>query len=208
MKILSVLDQGTRRLCVRLGRYGKWSRFLDSIGRLVCPAFVDPLLLPAAVGTFSPLIYMRPPAVTSNQGGAHDLSFGPPPSPVANGGDPGDPPHSTAECSKLIYHGMHGAPCAFHGGSPDNKWCPPGTISGLWWRFNIPGLGNIYYVDCCGLPIAWKVWCRWSKEQNWCAGRGGNTYTCTLTLTYAELKIDASGFADPLKHVLAGPPSP
>ena len=40
MKILSVLDQGTRRLCVWLGRYGKWSRFLDSIGRLVCPALV------------------------------------------------------------------------------------------------------------------------------------------------------------------------
>jgi hypothetical protein len=202
------LDLTVRRFCVWLGRYGRWSDFLDRIGRLICPSFLDPLQLPAAVGALSPLIYSRPPAVSSGQGGVRNTDPAPPPSPHPNGGDPGDPAHSAAECSKMIYHGMHGAPCAYHGGSADNKFCPPGSTSGLWWRFNIPGIGNVYYVDCCGLAITWKVWCRWAKEQNWCAGRGSSVYTCTLTLLFGELKVDGDNFADPKQHVLAGPPAP
>lgn len=199
----------TERFCMWLGRYGRWSELLDRIGRLICPAFIDPLLVPGIAGDLSPL--SRPffmGGVASNQGGVRNPDAAPPPSPHPNGGDPGDPPHSTAECTDMIFHGMHGSPCKFNGGSSDNKFCPAGTVSGLWWRFNIPGLGNIYYVDCCGVPVSWGVWCRWAKEQNWCAGRGSSIYTCTLTLTLGELKVDGSGFADPTKHVLSGPPRP
>jgi hypothetical protein len=203
------LDRMTAQFCVRLGRYGCWSEFLDRIGRLVCPAFLDPLLLPGMVGDLIPL--SRPilmGGVSSNQGGVRNPDPAPPPSPHPNGGDPGDPAHSSAECNKMIYHGMHGAPCAYHGGSSDNKFCPAGSVTGMWWRFNIPGLGNVYYVDCCGLAITYKVWCRWAKEQNWCVGQGNSIYTCTITLLFGELKVDGHGFADASKHVLSGPPSP
>ena len=204
------IDDLVERFCLWLGRYGRWSKLLDSIASAIFPSFVNPLLLPGAVGALAPLSqpvsFMA--GIASNQPGVHDGNQGPLAPLAPHAGEPGDPKHSTKECSPAIFHGMHGAPCKFHGGTSDNKYCPAGTTSGLWWRWNIPKVGNVYYVDCCGLPIKWKVWCNWAKEANWCAGQGNNVYTCTLTLLHGELKIDANGFADPVYHVLAGPPAP
>jgi LysM repeat protein len=183
MSINANIDGLVERFCLWLGRYGSWSRLLDRIASVVCPSFLSPLLLPAAGARLDPW---------------HQ--------PLLMAGDPGDPTHSLGECSPPIFHGMHGAPCAFHGGSSDNKFCPPGTTTGLWWRFNIPGIGNVYYVDCCGVQIEWTVWCRWAKEQNWCAGRGNNIYTCTITLLHSELHVGPDNFADPNSHVLAQAP--
>jgi hypothetical protein len=209
MNINANIDTVVGRFCVWLGRYGSWSNILDRIASVVCPSFLSPLLLPAGDGDLGLMNQpMLMAGARSTSPGARDTNTATPPSPVPNGGDPGDPAHSTIECSPPIYHGMHGAPCAFHGGSTDNKWCPPGTTTGLWWRFNISGIGNVYYVDCCGLTINWKVWCRWAKEQNWCAGQGNNIYTCTITLLHTELHVGPNNFADPNMHVLVGPPAP
>jgi hypothetical protein len=203
MNIESKIDRLVTRFCLWLGRYGGWSKFLDDIASLIWPSFVNPVLLPGAVGQLIPLagpLFMA--GVSSGPEGTRL------PSPTPSGGDPGDPPHSTNECAPLIYHGMHGSPCAYNGGTSDNKMCPAGTISGLWWRYNVPTIGFVYYVDCCGMPVQWKVWCRWAKEQNWCVGRGNNVYTCTLTILPTELHKDADGFADPQFYVLVGPPAP
>lgn len=211
MNLAEALDRLVQRFCERLGRYGSWSKWLDPLARFFCPSFLNPLLLPAAVNDLSPL---HQPVLmagrTSGQGTRYDGTTAPPPAGAPGPGDPGDPPHSTKECAPAIFHGMHGAPCSYHGGSNDNKWCPPGTVPGSWWRFNIPKIGNVYYVDCCGIPIKWKVWCRWAKEPNWCLDSGSSIYTCTLTLLHSELHRDPKNpiKADPIHHVLAGPPAP
>jgi nucleoid-associated protein YgaU len=208
---IEAIDRLVERFCLWLGRYGNWSRWLDGIYRLVCPSFLDPLSLCGVTGNLTPLShpFLFMAGAASGQGGSYDTNPAPPTPASPGPGDPGDPPHSVTECAPAIYHGMHGAPCKFHGGSSDNKFCPVGSESGLWWRWNVPGIGNVYYVDCCGIPIStWKVWCRWAKEANWCAGRGKGIYTCTLTLLHSELHKDSSGFADPKYHVLSGPPAP
>jgi hypothetical protein len=207
MNLNAIIDRLVQEVCVRLGRYGKWSAFLDQIASLICPSFIDPRLLPAVAQDMGPL--PRPLFMVgrrSNEGGVNNNNPGPPPAPSPGPGDPGDPPHSTKECAPDRYHGMHGAPCAYHGGS--DKMCPYGTMSGLWWRFNIPKIGNVYYVDCCGLPIKWNVWCRWAKEYNWCAGKGNNVYTCTLTILQSELHVGSDNFTDPSYYVPVGPPPP
>jgi hypothetical protein len=208
MNIRAEMDRRIERFCLWLGRYGSWSGFLDGISTLTCPAFVNPLLLPAAVGEFSP---MSRPMFTSSVHGEPAVwngNPGPAPSNSPNGGDPGDPPHSS-KCAPVKYHGMHGAPCALNLlGTKDGTVCPFGTDSGLWWRFNIPGLGNVYYIDCCGRQINWTVWCRWAKEPNWCGGKGNNIYTCTLTILQGDLFVGGDGFSDPTHYVQSGPPGP
>ena len=136
----SKVDRLIRQFCMWLGRYGRWATFLDRIAVLVCPAFVDPRLLPAVAGDMTPLPHLvLMTGVHSNQGGIYN----PMPAPQAplnpGPGDPGDPPHFPRECEPDRYHGMHGAPCAFHGGT--DKKCPTGTQSGLWWRFTVQWVG-------------------------------------------------------------------
>jgi hypothetical protein len=102
--------------------------------------------------------------------------------------------HAKAACAEAKYHGMHGRPCKFTGGS-DTK-CPPGTVSGWFWRYDTPA-GVIYYVDCCGGPIqgAHNVWCNWSDEQNWCLGPGRSAsrsitdYNCTLAIPSDQMTV-------------------
>lgn len=206
MSILAETDRRIERFCLWLGRYGSWSKFLDGMTSVICPSFVNPLLLPAAVGAQSPLSRPMFTSKVRGDGGGFNSSQGPAPSPRPDGGDPGDPPHSE-KCADMIYHGMHGAPCVLNlKETADNKICPYGTQVGLWWRFNIPGLGNVYYIDCCGRNITWKVWCRWAKEPNWCAGHGNNIYTCTLTILQSEMHKGSDGFADPIYFERSGPP--
>jgi len=207
MNIRVETDRRIERFCKWLGRYGRWSKFLDEIAGAICPAFVNPLLLPAAAGEHSPL---SRPMFTSKVHGqpiVWDTNPGPAPSPRADGGEAGDPPHS-AKCAPMQYHGMHGAPCGLNlGGTDDDTMCPYGAEAGLWWRFNIPGLGNVYYIDCCGVNVNWTVWCRWAKEPNWCGGKGNNQYSCTLTILQKDMHVGADGFADPNYYVPIGPPS-
>jgi hypothetical protein len=210
MKFHAALDDAVQRFCSLLGRYGQWPAMLDKVGSLVCPAFTDPLLLPAAVGNLSPL--SRPMFMSvRGEPGTFNASPGPNASSTPNGGDPGDPPHSTSACAPLKFHGMHGAPCNLNLGglNDENTICPFGSTVGLWWRFNVKGLGNVYYIDCCGRNITWKVWCRWASEPNWCAGAGSNIYTCTLTVLQKDMHpAGPTGFADPSFFERSGPPGP
>ena len=105
--------------------------------------------------------------------------------------------HSRAPCSNPMYQGMHGRPCA-HGSGTDNM-CPIGTVSGWWWSYEVPRLGRIYYVDCCGGRNSSDVWCNWSNEDNWCFGlgraqsRGISDYNCTLAILEADMNVVAVG---------------
>ena len=104
---------------------------------------------------------------------------------------------STGVCALPQYHGMHGRPCAWAGGS--DKHCPAGTVGGWYWSYET-ALGVICYVDCCGGRALGNIWCNWTSEQNWClagkAGSSGNTaYTCTLAIPQGDLKL-VSGFVD------------
>jgi len=88
-------------------------------------------------------------------------------------------------CEDQRYHGMHGRPCRFAGGT-DLK-CPPGTTSGWFWSYET-AVGRIFYVDCCGGTPKGAVWCNWTQEINWCValGRAANAgidkYNCTLAI--------------------------
>ena len=93
---------------------------------------------------------------------------------------------------------MHGSPCAYHGGS--DLRCPPNSVPGLWWRYTIPKVGTVYYVDCCGHTITHTKVCAWTKEPNWCGGLGKNIYTCTLAVLHHQLQLGSDGFPDPKVH--------
>jgi hypothetical protein len=102
--------------------------------------------------------------------------------------------HAPAPCSDMKYHGMHGQPCKFAGGT-DNK-CPKGTVSGWFWAYEVPGLGRIYYVDCCGTSgDKSDVWCNWSSEPNWCMvygraqNQGVSKYNCTLAISESDMNV-------------------
>jgi len=94
-------------------------------------------------------------------------------------------------CEDVRYHGMHGRPCRFAGGS--DLRCPRGTTSGWFWSYDTPA-GRIFYVDCCGGTPQGTVWCNWSQEPNWCSawGRAANasisTYNCTLAIPDSLMK--------------------
>jgi hypothetical protein len=97
-------------------------------------------------------------------------------------------------CSDAKYHGMHGQPCKFAGGS-DTK-CPVGTTSGWFWAYDVPSLGRMYYVDCCGIGgSASDVWCEWTSEPDWCNGwgrahnKGISGYNCTLAIPEADMNV-------------------
>jgi len=210
------LDRMVERLCRLLGRYGRWSDWLDPLVSWVMPGTLAPMLLPGGAAVLPPI--PRPilmPGPRSNDPGTYNenQALTAPSSPHA--GASGDPRHSSRECSNPRYQGMHGRPCRYSGGSNDAGGrsepitrCPMGTVPGLWWRWYVPGLGkNVYYVDCCGMPSLSRIWCNWAKEPNWCAGQGNNVYTCTLALFHDELHVGASGFADWQFHALVGPPA-
>jgi hypothetical protein len=112
-----------------------------------------------------------------------------------------DRTHTRAACNEAQYHGMHGRPCKYEGGS-DTK-CPSGTVSGWFWSYDVPGLGRVYYVDCCGggTPSN-RVWCNWTSENNWCMvwGNAANQsppitkYFCTLAIREANMQtVDLGG---------------
>jgi len=182
-------DAAIQRFCRNLGRHAGWRRWLDGLtGLLVPPAIFPALTTP---GSGSPL-----PTMFFQSGGAAPSARPAPSVPIAS-------PHSS-ECNKLRYRGMHGTPCEYNGGS--ERKCPPDTISGYWWTYDVPGLGVVYFVDCCGganheMASSVSVWCSWSNEPNWCGGRGKNIYTCTIALTHAELTLDSASLANPFFHV-------
>ncbi len=94
-------------------------------------------------------------------------------------------------CADPKYHGMHGRPCRFAGGS-DLK-CPAGTTSGWFWSYETP-VGRFFYVDCCGGTPQGSVWCNWTQEANWCmvwgkaANAGISDYNCTLAIPDSLMK--------------------
>ena len=103
------------------------------------------------------------------------------------------------ECNEDILRGMHGEPCNHAGGYLN--YCPKGTVSGWFWKYEVSGK-IIYYVDCCSdKPRKHKVVCNWSKEVNWCEYPGKalkqhrTKYYCTLALEKRDLVIskDAAG---------------
>lgn len=109
-----------------------------------------------------------------------------------------DKAHTTHGCSDPQYHGMHGRPCKFEGGS-DNK-CPAGTFSGWYWTYDCPGVGKVYYIDCCGGGTPKNsVWCNWTQETNWCIGYGKaaqqtpavDKYFCTLSVLDRDMRTTA-----------------
>jgi hypothetical protein len=109
-----------------------------------------------------------------------------------------DTAHTVHGCSEARYHGMHGRPCKYEGGS-DSK-CPAGTFSGWYWSYDCPGVGKVYYVDCCGggTPTN-SVWCNWTQEANWCLGYGraarqtppNMKYFCTLSILDRDMRTTA-----------------
>src|SRR5262249_19058960 len=115
---------------------------------------------------------------------------------------------SKKKCNYYRLEGMHGRPCrSLPGAGGSDTKCPTGTVSGWFWKYDVPAYGTVYYVDCCGKSISGGVWCNWSKEQNWCVigkashrndiewevdpstnQRSAPLYTCTLALLACEFK--------------------
>lgn len=188
-KLQGWFDGKIERLCLNLGRHSGWRRWLDGLGGLLVPPAVFPAFATPDRGSAMPTAFFQ-------SGGAAPSARPAPSVPIGS-------PHST-ECNKLRYHGMHGTPCEYNGGS--ERKCPANTVSGYWWTYDVPGLGVVYFVDCCGgenheMASSVSVWCSWSNEQNWCGGRGKNIYTCTIALTHAELTKDSASLANPFFHV-------
>jgi hypothetical protein len=106
-------------------------------------------------------------------------------------------------CDDPKYHGMHGRPCRFAGGS-DLK-CPPGSKSGWFWSYETP-VGRIFYVDCCGGTPKGSVWCNWTSEADWCVSLGQtfgrwmveggydrDAYNCTLAIPDSQMETQDVG---------------
>lgn len=200
------VDRLVTQVCKRLGRYDRWSEWLDRVAGWVIPGGGVMGLLPGGPAILPPIpLPILMPGRASNSGVVHDLNQGPAAPTTPHAGEPGDPPHSVAQCSNPRYRGMHGRPCRYSGGS--DLLCPYGTEAGYWWRWYVPGVGNVYYVDCCGMPSLSRVWCNWAKEPNWCLQKGRGIYTCTLSLLHNEIHIGADGAADSRFHVPSGPPA-
>jgi hypothetical protein len=217
------IDELVKRFCDWLGRPHFATGFLDWLaGWLVRPRPVaggagprPPNLAPADPADLWPPILMmagttRPECT---QGDVNDGGRGPtaPTWPWLEHGhvEAGDSVSAAVlaenkrKCRFWRLTGMHGRPCRYvHGGS-DVK-CPPGTVGGWFWKYDVPAYGTIYYVDCCGKVATEEIWCNWSKEENWCqmgeaaqmaaAGTiaiedGVALYTCTLALQRKDFTI-------------------
>jgi hypothetical protein len=114
----------------------------------------------------------------------------------------------TELCAPERYHGMHGTPCLYAGGS--DILCPKGTVSGWFWSYKTKA-GVFYYVDCCGGTKKSDVWCGWTNEYNWCQpwGRAVNTgasqkYNCTLAVP-SEVMMTKGVSADKFEVVGVDP---
>lgn len=105
--------------------------------------------------------------------------------------------HASAICANPLYRGMHGMPCSQAGGT-DNM-CPRGTVSGWYWSYEVPTIGRVYYVDCCGGNPNHHTFCNWTSEPNWCLGHGRaaaqgiQSYHCTLAIREADLNVVSNG---------------
>jgi hypothetical protein len=104
-----------------------------------------------------------------------------------------DRAHTFHACQDDKFHGMHGKPCKYAGGT-DIK-CPKGTTSGWFWSYDCPNIGRVFYVDCCGsLTVSDRTWCGWTKEDDWCqyfgkaANAGITGYVCTVAIPDAAMK--------------------
>ena len=213
-----------KRFCDRLGRQNLASKFLDRIARWVVPLPQDMGLV--AAGSMyapsrrdggddlrklihSPFLAQGPGLNWTDHGDApttpHDAAVGAATITVNTVSwwdrlwgdvDTVRKASGTELCAPDRYHGMHGTPCLYAGGS-DLK-CPKGTVSGWFWSYKT-AVGVYYYVDCCGgKPIAGDVWCGWTSESNWCGafGRTHNTgasekYNCTLAIPSALMQTTA-----------------
>lgn len=84
-----------------------------------------------------------------------------------------------AKCTDKQYCWIHGNPCACCGGS-DSK-CPSGTEAGATWYYCCSNR-RISFRDCCGNVKCPSncPWCDNSSQPNWCGGKGGDVYVCTL----------------------------
>ena len=194
------------RFCDFLGRQNIASKALDWVSGWIVPPVSQPKLNdwafePGGKDLSLGNIYM--PGVKGNAAGPGTTA--PTAATTPHSGEPGDPPHSTAACNRRRYRGMHGRPCAYVSGYDDV--CPVGSEVGYFWRYETPD-GIYYYVDCCGVRTSVNVWCNWCKEINWCLGKGGDIYTCTLAIKRADLKTDSNGWPDKNAYIPAGPPAP
>jgi hypothetical protein len=215
-----------RRLCDRLGRQTFTSGFLDWVASWFLPQASQPLAMRPPVGEASlgltalmaqgPLT--TPPQSPTYHGTAPTTPGDPNQDNVRADDRPGifsaiwhwfsGTSHQAKKdqadrlagkdgCQDPRYHGMHGRPCRFAGGT-DLK-CPPGTTSGWFWSYDTPA-GRIFYVDCCGGTPQGAVWCNWTQETNWCVGWGRasqagiTAYNCTRDLgggRYEVVGVDA-----------------
>jgi hypothetical protein len=214
MKSMRNRSELVKRFCDLLGRQNSASGFLDRIARWVVP--LPPAMDLAAAGPMpaplrrnrdeelrklihGPMLAQGPMLQATNRGDApdtpHDASEGHATVTINTatwwdrlwgGVDTVRTESGTELCAPDRYHGMHGTPCLYAGGS-DTK-CPKGTVSGWFWSYKTKA-GVFYYVDCCGGTQKSDVWCGWTSEDNWCGpwGRttntGGSTkYNCTLAM--------------------------
>jgi hypothetical protein len=196
-----VLDRRIQQFCIDLSRFRGWRKLLDRISGL----FLPPLATPGAGGRapqLPPFFFNESDDALRNRESLKSSQHraNTPTTPYGSR-------HNTRECRKPRYRGMHGSPCVFHGGS--DTQCPGGTVPGAYWSYTVDGIGEVYYVDCCGgddnsNSLFVHIFCGWTNEDNWCYGKGNNIYTCTLALTDAELKTDVFGQPDPNFHITAG----
>ena len=203
MALLERLQSIIVDLCTFLGRHNVWSRWLDR-----CAGWIL-ITTPAAAPAIGPPRYLMGSGPgTDDEGSVLPAPASPHAGPTGSYEQPDDSwwlarllnwsktVHASTACSEAKYHGMHGTPCRFAGGT-DLK-CPSGTVSGWFWRYKT-SVGVIYYVDCCGKnPTSGAPWCNWTNEPNWCLGgkaaaRGISQYTCTLTIPAASMRVNGSG---------------
>jgi hypothetical protein len=227
-------DEWIRQFCDWLGRHNRLSALLDRVASWLVPTLplamsgVGPI--PAGLRASGPPSAEELPIPTTlamddslrgtrwSKGDASPGGKGPPapPRPWLTHGyaDPSDSPSAAdiaeakKKCNFYRLEGMHGRPCrSIPGAGGSDTHCPTGTLSGWFWKYDVPAYGTVYYVDCCGKTIVGGVWCNWSKEQNWCVtGKAANTpglemdpsapgiplYTCTLALLAKEFHYDTS----------------
>lgn len=194
------------RFCDFLGRQNIVSKALDWVSGWIVspvslPGFNDWIFVPSQEEKDLSLGNIYMPGL---KGGAFgEGATAPKTATTPHAGESGDLPHSTAACNRRKYRGMHGRPCFYVSGS--DEMCPYGSEVGYFWRYETPD-GIYYYVDCCGVSTAINIWCNWCKEVNWCLGKGGDLYTCTMAIKAADLKTIASNTPDPKVYVPIGPP--
>lgn len=199
------------RACAWLGRRNFLSPFLDwvagwFIGPLPPPALQGALEVPGGPAAEGPPADLNSPLVQMPRRVLPWTHIGNPqteqPAPAV--GNPAAQHHTPVRCgSEPKYRGMHGRPCKFVMTGLDTL-CPKGTEAGLWWVYKVGGT-TYCYVDCCGQRTTAKVWCNWTKENNWCGGKGHGKYTCTLTVEQRLLVLGPDNFPTGLEQPGAPP---